>query len=370
MKKKIYIIAFLLFINLSISRVNAADCNNYSCMTCTYENGSYKIVYKLEGDGSGIATMSPTYELVSNKTNQKLSVTDTLSSTNFIHKQNNKLKCLDSIFVLPTQGSQTTKAITIYHAGNKEKFPIEIKLTKEDNNNKPLSSGESYIRSCEYKEATLTGTQGQKIDVITTIMLDNKKELHYSFSNGYQLSGSDLNADMFINSCPNISISCGNSGNNKFCSISKKSLGYETEIGGNDTPNGGEIKDPNQPTSPGNIDDNPWKVDHTGDVQCGELKDIPGVIPKLTNLAVNIMKILVPVGLVIKSMIDFAKATTSQKEDEMKKAQSKFIKKLIMACAVFLTVVIFQFLFGIIATTTENNTITNCIDCFINNRCG
>ena len=368
MKKTFNSLLFIVLMSLFINKVSAADCNKYSCATCTYENGSYKIVYELKADGSGIANLTSSYKLVFNPNNQKLVVDDTLSVTNFINKKNNNLKCLDSIFILPTAGSQTTKSATIYHAGNKEKSSIEIKLTKEENNNKLLSEGEVYKRSCLYKEANKAGTQGQKMDITTTIILDNQNKLNYSFSNGYQFGGSDLTADMFVNSCPDISISCGSSGNNKFCTLSKKAVGGGSEMEGDNNPSGDEIINPNPPTTPGGSDNN-WQVDHIGDIQCGELKNIPGVIPKLTNLAVNIMKILVPIALVIKSMIDFAKATTAQKEDEMKKAQSKFIKRLIIAFVFFFTVLIFQFMFRIVATVTENNTLTSCINCFINNRC-
>lgn len=372
MRKTLNAILLIVLMSLFINKVNAADCNNYSCITCTYENGNYKIVYELKADGSGTANLTSSYNLVFNPNNQNLIVEDTLSSTNFVNKQENKLKCLDSVFILPTGGSQNTKSIKIYHVGNKEKSPTEITLTKEENNNKSLSEGgQAYKNSCQYEEANQTGTQGKKIKVTTTIILDNKDKLHYSFSNGYQLGGSDLTPDMFVNTCPTISISCGSSGNNKFCTISKNSVGNESQIGGNNTPSGDEIVNPTPtPTPNPGGSNNDWQVDHAGDVHCGELKNIPGVIPKLTNLAVNIMKVLVPIGLVIKSMIDFAKAVTAQKDDEIKKAQSKFIKRLILACIVFFVVFIFQIVFSVVATATENSTLTSCINCFINNHCG
>ena len=238
MKKTFNSLLFIVLMSLFINKVSAADCNKYSCATCTYENGSYKIVYELKADGSGIANLTSSYKLVFNPNNQKLVVDDTLSVTNFINKKNNNLKCLDSIFILPTAGSQTTKSATIYHAGNKEKSSIEIKLTKEENNNKLLSEGEVYKRSCLYKEANKAGTQGQKMDITTTIILDNQNKLNYSFSNGYQFGGSDLTADMFVNSCPDISISCGSSGNNMFCTLSKNAVDGGSEMEGDNNPSG------------------------------------------------------------------------------------------------------------------------------------
>lgn len=48
------------------------------------------------------------------------------------------------------------------------------------------------------------------------------------------------------------------------------------------------------------------------------------------------VKILIPVALIAFGLIDFVKAVFSSKEDDMKKAQVKFIKRLIMAVIVFI----------------------------------
>lgn len=48
------------------------------------------------------------------------------------------------------------------------------------------------------------------------------------------------------------------------------------------------------------------------------------------------VKILIPVALIAFGLIDFVKAVFSTKEDDMKKAQVRFIKRLIMAVIVFI----------------------------------
>ena len=51
---------------------------------------------------------------------------------------------------------------------------------------------------------------------------------------------------------------------------------------------------------------------------------------------VNIIKIVVPILLIVLGTIDFGKAIFVNDEGEMKKSQTKFIKRLIIAVAFFL----------------------------------
>ncbi|HHW69464.1 MAG TPA: hypothetical protein GX747_03920, partial [Tenericutes bacterium] len=60
-------------------------------------------------------------------------------------------------------------------------------------------------------------------------------------------------------------------------------------------------------------------------VSCGSITDIPKQLPKLFSIFIDLIKIVVPIGIVIKSMIDISKAVMSQKEDEMKKGTQMFI---------------------------------------------
>lgn len=56
----------------------------------------------------------------------------------------------------------------------------------------------------------------------------------------------------------------------------------------------------------------------------------------LINDILLYVKILIPVALIAFGLIDFVKAVFSSKEDDMKKAQARFIKRLIMAVIVFI----------------------------------
>ena len=63
-------------------------------------------------------------------------------------------------------------------------------------------------------------------------------------------------------------------------------------------------------------------------------------------------------------MIDLMKAVIAQKEDEIKKAQMTFVKRLIAGALVFFVIVIVKMLISFVADDSKN--IMNCVNCFIN----
>ena len=76
---------------------------------------------------------------------------------------------------------------------------------------------------------------------------------------------------------------------------------------------------------------------------CGSLNfNFSGMIPYVVSTIVLVIKIVVPVLLVIFGSIDFLKAVVAQKEDEIKKGQQTFIKRLIAAVIVFFVVQVVQ----------------------------
>ena len=90
------------------------------------------------------------------------------------------------------------------------------------------------------------------------------------------------------------------------------------------------------------------------------------LIPTITVLVVNVIKIAVPIMINIFGMLDLAKAVVSNDEKEMKGAQTKLMKRAIYAVLVFLVISIVQLLFGALASTggTDKTTISGCITCF------
>jgi len=96
-------------------------------------------------------------------------------------------------------------------------------------------------------------------------------------------------------------------------------------------------------------------------------------IPQITSLAVNVLKIIIPIVLVIFGMLDLMKAVMSNDEKEMKGAQTKLLRRVIYAVAVFLVISIVQILFSALGNTkgsgVDSSSINGCIDCFINGSC-
>lgn len=64
-------------------------------------------------------------------------------------------------------------------------------------------------------------------------------------------------------------------------------------------------------------------------------KDDPNSLRYLIDEILMYPKILVPIILILLGMLDFGKAVIASKEDQMKKAQETFVKRIIAAVAIF-----------------------------------
>lgn len=108
-------------------------------------------------------------------------------------------------------------------------------------------------------------------------------------------------------------------------------------------------------------------------VSCGPdlIKDIPSLIPSTIHIIYLILQMVVPVILVVLGVIDFVKALTSQKDDEIKKGQKTFISRLIAGVLVFFIFSIVKLVISLVADNDKSAKIINCVDCFIsdNDKC-
>jgi len=89
-------------------------------------------------------------------------------------------------------------------------------------------------------------------------------------------------------------------------------------------------------------------------------------IPNIVSTIVTIIKIVVPILLVIFGMLDLMKGITAGKEDEIKKGQQIFIKRLISGALVFFVITIVQFIISFVADKDDKDNIVTCSRCFIN----
>lgn len=103
-------------------------------------------------------------------------------------------------------------------------------------------------------------------------------------------------------------------------------------------------------------------ADTMGDF-CGNENLIPFI--NIFSIAVNLIKIGVPIILIILGMIDMVKAVTSQKEDKIKEGQKNLLSRCLNGAIVFFVVAIVQLLMNIIVKVTGENNIMNCVCKFI-----
>lgn len=107
------------------------------------------------------------------------------------------------------------------------------------------------------------------------------------------------------------------------------------------------------------------KVLMNSEYTCGNVDLIfSGTFPYIISAIILIIKIAIPILLIIFGMLDLGKAVVAAKEDEIKKGQHTFIKRLITAVIVFFVVQVVQIIIRFVSSNDSN--ISSCFNCFIN----
>ena len=93
------------------------------------------------------------------------------------------------------------------------------------------------------------------------------------------------------------------------------------------------------------------KVATNSEYTCGQIDNFvfSGMFPYVVSTVVMLIKIIVPILLIIFGMLDLAKAVIASKEDEIKKAQMTFVKRLIAAAIVFFVFIIVKLVISFVA---------------------
>lgn len=100
-------------------------------------------------------------------------------------------------------------------------------------------------------------------------------------------------------------------------------------------------------------------------VSCGGLSNpIPFKLVYVIHMIIMLIQFGVPLLLIIFGMLDLGKAVIASKEDEIKKGQQMFIKRLIAAVIVFFVIAVVKLAVGLAADESEN--IVGCIDSIVN----
>lgn len=100
------------------------------------------------------------------------------------------------------------------------------------------------------------------------------------------------------------------------------------------------------------------------DIRCGST-NLPDFIGYLVSLVYFAIRVAVPILLIIVGMFDLGKAIVSKKEDDVKKAKSLLLKKILLGVLVFLIPYLVELLIKII---TRDNEILDCVKSLIDYR--
>lgn len=84
----------------------------------------------------------------------------------------------------------------------------------------------------------------------------------------------------------------------------------------------------------------------------------------IAGYAINFIQIAVPILLIVMGTIDLVKALVAQKDDQMKKAQSTLIKRLIVGVVIFFVPMLVKFLMVMVNGNDANKNV--CMDSFTN----
>lgn len=99
-------------------------------------------------------------------------------------------------------------------------------------------------------------------------------------------------------------------------------------------------------------------------IVCGD-NEVPYIAAQITSTVYMILQIATPIIIVLLGTIDLLKAVMAQKEDDIKKGQQTFVKRLFIGAGVFLVFVLVKAIIGLVAPANNNTGMWNCVDCFV-----
>ena len=97
---------------------------------------------------------------------------------------------------------------------------------------------------------------------------------------------------------------------------------------------------------------------------CNKEELTSGSVASIFNLIgkiIEIFQIAIPIILVVLGLISLGKAVVASKDDEVKKATTGLVKKLVLAAAIFFIVAIVKLVIGLVSSTATSNECWNKI---------
>ena len=193
------------------------------------------------------------------------------------------------------------------------------------------------------KTATLSGARAGNYDTLDLKLIKN----NYGFcpsTIGIKQQFSGNYVAFMGNDIPNDAITATNTSVESYLGV-KNCGGEECKIGENV-----ELKcdgsesifgDPNYAGTPGNDDDPPSTA-------------------YILKQILNVMRIVAIAAVMVLGTLDIARAALASKEDEMKKAQTKFIKRVIASVAIFLVPTFVSIIMNLSYDIWQKNNYTTC----------
>ena len=102
---------------------------------------------------------------------------------------------------------------------------------------------------------------------------------------------------------------------------------------------------------------------------CPGVTGIPYKLINIISTLITVIKFGVPILLIIFGMLDLGKAVVASKEDEIKKGQQMFIKRVIAAILVFFVIVVVQLVVNLATSDSDTDSDSlwrDCIAPFVN----
>lgn len=232
MKKKSILIFLILIIFCLI------DTNVYatsSSTKCIYEETDLnkKITFTITPNGKGNVSI----DSVEFSDGGYQANGSNISTTNFIDKTNNIIKCPNYLYIKMELGTNYKTAYTLnfndFTGASKRVF--NLKSSENDGQSLTSNNGVTEVNSCSY-----TGTINKEVVANITVHAYSDNTLSFETSNSkFPASlnaNSKLTATDFNKSCPKVTVYCGNDGSNGSCYLTENSISESTKQNGNTTP--------------------------------------------------------------------------------------------------------------------------------------
>lgn len=101
-------------------------------------------------------------------------------------------------------------------------------------------------------------------------------------------------------------------------------------------------------------------------VKCGTSGGIPRPVPQLTTIAYTFLVVFTPLILIAFSIVTLIKSIVNGNVEEISKAKSKLIKKIIITAIIYTVAALVQFVVNRVASkASDKDTFSKCMSCFL-----